>query len=130
MATSPGLPSLLTGCLGLSAVALTTVPAVRRIACRFFQKPDRPQEDSDNGALQVGKTFYQDEDGEATEESMKEFSDQWQKASIALLSLLGCLGSLALSVITPCHTRYFVVFWLQFGIWVSPTFPPLYDTAS
>ena len=117
MATSPGLPSLLTGSVGLTAVALTTVPSVRRIALRFFQKPE--QQPEDNGILQLGKTVYQDEDGSATEESLREFSDRWQKTAIALLSILGFFGALALAVVTPSHARYFVLFWFQFGVWVS-----------
>ena len=115
MASSPRWPSILTGSLGLTVVFLTTLPAAKSIAYRFSRKKE--QREINNGLLD-GKTVYQDEDGHATEESERAFSDKWQKVGIAFLSVIGFLGSLALAVITKCHTKYFIEFWLQFGVWV------------
>lgn len=126
MHPSPELPSLLTGSLGLGLVALDTLPAAKSIMSRFTQRQTgylQLSGDSDESRVGEGdlKALYRDEDGEATEESIKAFSDKWQRGAIAFLSAAGFCVSLALAVVTTLRgsgEEYFVEFWLHVGVWV------------
>jgi hypothetical protein len=44
--------------------------------------------------------YHEDEDGVATEASVKAFSDTWQRVVVALLSAIGCYCTLSLAIIT------------------------------
>lgn len=101
--------------LALSLVALDSIPAIRSIAHRVARKS------RDYEAIQLAKDVYRDEDGEATEESLRAFSDKWQRIAIALLSVAGFLVTLALAVLATLKlaiTNSTPLIWLQFGVWV------------
>jgi hypothetical protein len=105
---------LLAGSIGLFLVALATIPAASSIASRLVRWKQHT-------GYQSLWELYQDEDGSATEESMKAFSDRIQRWSIACCAATGFLLSLALVVVGavyPPH-RLCVELWLQIGIWVS-----------
>lgn len=111
---SPQTASVLTGSCGLFLIALLTSPAVRATAARLVSK--RPESASD-----ATRQLYQDEDGTATEESVKAFSDKIQRLSIAVLSAIGFLASLAQAVLVTLQLPrgLFVEHWLQFAGWVG-----------
>ncbi|KAJ6125159.1 ABC transporter integral membrane type 1 [Penicillium samsonianum] len=101
--------------LALSLVALDSIPAIRSIAHRVARKS------RDYEAIQLAKDVYRDEDGEATEESLRAFSDKWQRIAIALLSVAGFLVTLALAVLATLKlaiTNSTPLIWLQFGVWI------------
>ncbi|KAL1965879.1 hypothetical protein VTN77DRAFT_5012 [Rasamsonia byssochlamydoides] len=110
---SPQTASLLTGSVGLFLIALLTTPAVSATASRLVSKR---QESPSSDAT---RELYQDEDGTATEESVKAFSDKIQRFSIAVLSVVGFLTSLALAIIVTLKLprNLFVEHWLQFAGW-------------
>lgn len=111
---APQTASLLAGSCGLFLIALLTSPAVQATAARLVSK--RPESTSD-----ATRQLYQDEDGTATEESVKAFSDKVQRVSIAVLSAVGFLASLALAVFVTLQLprSVFVEHWLQFAGWVG-----------
>jgi hypothetical protein len=47
------------------------------------------------GMARFNVDVYCDEDGEATEESLRAFSDKWQRIAIALCSIVGFLAAIA-----------------------------------
>lgn len=101
--------------LALSLVALDSIPAIQSIAHRISLKA------RDYEAIQLAKDVYSDEDGEATEESLRAFSDKWQRAFIALFSVVGFLVTLALAVLATLKltiANSTPLIWLQFGVWV------------
>ncbi|CAG8909403.1 unnamed protein product [Penicillium egyptiacum] len=100
--------------LALSLVALDSIPALHSIA-RIARKS------RDYEPIQLAKHVYHDEDGEATEESLREFSDKWQRIAIALFSIAGFLVTLALAVLATSKlaiTNSTPLIWLQFGVWI------------
>lgn len=114
MATSPQTVSLVAGSLGLFLGLLLTTPALRSIAARFIL--GRRQ----RTGYQHAQELYEDQDGVATQESVKAFSDKRQRIAIAGLSAVGFVVSLALATITtnsPWRTQL-VEHWLQVGVWV------------
>ncbi|KAF9247626.1 hypothetical protein DTO027I6_732 [Penicillium roqueforti] len=101
--------------LALSLVALDSIPAIRSIAHRIARKS------RDYEPIQLAKDVYRDEDGEATEESLREFSDKWQRIAIALFSIAGFLVTLASAVLATLKlaiTNSTPLVWLQFGVWI------------
>lgn len=101
--------------LALSLVALDSIPAIQSIAHRISRKA------RDYESIQLAKDVYSDEDGEATEESLRAFSDKWQRGFIALFSVAGFLVTLALAVLATLKltiTNSTPLVWLQFGGWV------------
>ncbi|KAJ5696619.1 hypothetical protein N7536_007031 [Penicillium majusculum] len=100
--------------LALSLVALDSIPAIQSIAHRISRKA------RDYESIQLAKDVYSDEDGEATEESLRAFSDKWQRGFIALFSVAGFLVTLALAVLATLKltiTNSTPLIWLQFGVW-------------
>ncbi|KAJ5631461.1 uncharacterized protein N7484_011561 [Penicillium longicatenatum] len=104
--------SIVTGSVALGLVGLDSVKAIKSIADRILRRQ------YDEASLAI--TAYRDEDGEATEESLRAFSDKWQRVSIALFSLTGLSTSLALSILTTISSDLNdpLANWLQFAIWV------------
>lgn len=101
--------------LVLSLVALDSIPAIQSIVHRISRKA------RDYEPIQLAKHVYSDEDGEATEESLRAFSDKWQRVFIALFSVAGFLVTLALGVLATLKltiTNSTPLIWLQFGVWV------------
>lgn len=109
------IASLVAGSIALLLAGLDSIPAVKSIADRIARRSPQPDEAT------LAKSAYRDEDGEATEESLKAFSDWWQRVSIAFFSGSGLLVTLALAVLTTLkyETDYTVLAWLEFGIWVG-----------
>lgn len=100
--------------LALSLVALNSIPAIRSIAHRISRARDYEP-------IQLAKEVYRDEDGEATDESLRAFSDKWQRIAIALFSVAGFSVTLALAVLATLKltiTNSTLLVWLQFGVWV------------
>ncbi|KAJ5096035.1 hypothetical protein NUU61_005391 [Penicillium alfredii] len=104
---------LATGSLALLLAAISSIPAAKSIVGRVARKA--PPEDEPF----LAKTVYRDEDGEATEGSLRAFSDKWQRVAIAVLSIAGLLLTLALAVVTIIHhgANDTGLIWLQFGVW-------------
>lgn len=110
---SPNTP-LLTGSVALGLVGLDSVPALLSIADRIWRRSPRLDEPV------LAKSAYRDEDGEATEESLRAFSDTWQRIAITLFSISGLGVTLALAVFAISNHQGIspVLSWLQLGIWV------------
>jgi hypothetical protein len=64
---------------------------------------------------------YQDEDGDASEESLKSFSDRWPRALFATHAFVGSLAGFGLVVIGS-RNRLSIDRVVQFGIWVRGIF--------
>lgn len=121
MASNSKVFSLVTGYAGFFLVLLNSTPAAKTIACRVagFTTPTQYDES------RMTKTHYSDEDGEASESSLREFSDKWQRVAIGLFSVIGLEISLGLAIITTAHAGiedYVVQSWLQVAVWVSSYF--------
>ncbi|KAJ5610546.1 P-loop containing nucleoside triphosphate hydrolase protein [Penicillium lagena] len=106
--------SFATGCLAVLLAGLVSAPAIKSISSRVARKAAREDEQS------LAKVAYRDEDGEATEESLRVFSDKWQRILISLTSIAGLLVTLALAVLTTLNDSIndTPLIWLQFGVWV------------
>ncbi|PGH14094.1 hypothetical protein AJ80_06099 [Polytolypa hystricis UAMH7299] len=103
--------SLSAGAAGLALVALSTLPALRSLSVRLSSRQ--------RSGYEVLHGLYQDEDGEATEESTKAFSDKTQRVLILILSVVGLLASLSLAILTTQSTHELLVDqWLRFPLWV------------
>ncbi|KAJ5892711.1 hypothetical protein N7504_009402 [Penicillium tannophilum] len=104
--------SVVTGSVALGLVALDSIKAIKSIADRILRRQ------YDEASLAI--TAYRDEDGEATEESLRAFSDKWQRILIAVFSLTGLSTSLALSILSTISSDLNdpLANWLQFAIWV------------
>lgn len=104
--------SIVTGSVALGLVSLDTIKAIKSIADRILRRQ------YDEASLAI--TAYRDEDGEATEESLRAFSDKWQRVSIVVFSLTGLSTSLALSILSTISSDLNepLANWLQFAIWV------------
>lgn len=107
--------SLVAGSIALFLAGLDSIPAVKSINHRIARRAAQQDETS------LAKSAYRDEDGEATDESLKAFSDRWQRVAIAVFSGSGFLVTLALAVLTTLkyQTDFTVLAWLEFGIWVG-----------
>ncbi|GAD94011.1 hypothetical protein PVAR5_2631 [Paecilomyces variotii No. 5] len=112
MAVSKETGALIAGALGLSIVAVCTTPALISIAARFSPKARR-------GVSEAVEILYEDQDGAATPESVKAFTDRLQRASIAALTVIGFFTSLAIALLTTKRgpESYLIEAWLQVGIW-------------
>ena len=106
--------SFVTGLVALVLVGVDSVPAIKNIADRIFHK-------SQYDEFSLAKTAYRDADGEATKESLKAFSDKWQRVAIVLFSASGLSVSLALAIVATLKFNSIdpLLHWLQFGIWVG-----------
>ncbi|KAJ5731311.1 uncharacterized protein N7483_005819 [Penicillium malachiteum] len=105
--------SIITGSIALGLVGLDSITAIQSITDRISRK-------SQYDEASLAKTIYRDEDGEATEESLRAFSDKWPRVAIILFSLSGLSVSLTLAVLSTLSNDLDnpVVNWLQFAIWV------------
>ncbi|KAJ5788264.1 hypothetical protein N7457_003254 [Penicillium paradoxum] len=104
----------MTSSIALSLAALDSIPAIQSIVNRITRARDYEP-------IELARDVYRDEDGEATEESLRAFSDKWQRIAIALFSLTGLLLTLALAVLSTLKTGVTdatPLAWLQFGVWV------------
>lgn len=118
MALNPEIWSLMTGHAGLFLVLLTSTPAARSVVRRF----DKTSTQSQHDGTRLTGSYYADEDGDATDDSVKQFSDKWQRVTIGLLSVTGFEVALGLAITTTVHASiddYVVQSWLQVGVWVS-----------
>jgi hypothetical protein len=105
--------SIVTGSVALFIVGLDSIPALQSITDRICRKSPPAEEHT------LAKTAYRDEDGEASEESLRAFSDKWQRIAIAFFSATGSLSTLGLAVFTTFeYGEVLILNWLQFGIWV------------
>ncbi|KAI9369385.1 P-loop containing nucleoside triphosphate hydrolase protein [Aspergillus egyptiacus] len=108
------------GVLGLLVTLAWSVSALWKIWARFSR---------DGGAIRLedlpALERYEDEDGEATEQSVHEFerAESWQKWAIAGSSVAGWGVSLALAVVVTCstsggHGHLVAASWLQMVGWI------------
>lgn len=107
--------SLVAGSIALFLTSLDSIPAVKSIAHRIARRAAQQDE------VSLATSAYRDEDGEATDESLKAFSDRWQRVAIVVFSGSGFLVTLALAVLTTLkyQTDFTVLAWLEFCIWVG-----------
>jgi len=118
MASNSEILSLLTGYIGLSLVLINSTAAARSIVRRL----DGPSTWGQHDGTRLASQYYADEDGDATDESVRKFSDMWQRMVIGLLSIAGFEVALGLAITTTAHVgieSYGVQSWLQVGVWVS-----------
>ncbi|PYI03083.1 ABC transporter [Aspergillus sclerotiicarbonarius CBS 121057] len=114
MASTSDMASIAIGAIGLLLIVSCSAPALLQIAGRFMHgKATTPS------PYALDKPGYEDEDGEATDVALEEFSDLWQGFAIAILSVIGLAISLAQAIlsITGQHEFGVVPFWLQMGSW-------------
>ncbi|RAK99344.1 P-loop containing nucleoside triphosphate hydrolase protein [Aspergillus ibericus CBS 121593] len=114
MASSSDMASIAISAIGLLLIAGCSVPASLQIVWRFMHgKTTTPS------LYALDKPGYEDEDGEATDGTLEEFSDLWQGFAIAVLSVIGLGISLAQAIlpITTGQHEFVVPFWLQMGGW-------------
>ena len=108
---------------GLSIVGLLSIPALYQNLDRLRATKARYQEVSD---------LYEDQDGEATEQSTQAYSDFLPRWTLILFSSVASIDALvtAILTITSPHVSLILEQWLQFGSWVPPTILllPLYLT--
>lgn len=118
--------SLLTGYIGLSLVLINSTAAARSVVRRLDGTSTRGQHDG----IRLASPCYADEDGDATDNSVRECSDKWQRVVIGLLSVAGFEVALCLAITTAVHVgieSYGVQSWLQVGVWVSWYFDILFE---
>jgi hypothetical protein len=118
MASNSEILSLLTGYIGLSLVLINSTAAARSVVRQLDGTSTRGQHDG----IHLASPYYADEDGDATDDSVSEFSDKWQRMVIGLLSVAGFEVALGLAITTTVHVgieSYGVQSWLQVGVWVS-----------
>ncbi|KAL4891206.1 P-loop containing nucleoside triphosphate hydrolase protein [Aspergillus ambiguus] len=117
MSYNPEILSIVTGVLGILLTLLSSFPAARQLHQRWVQEilPICPET-----ASQRGKPEYQDEDGEATDCSIHQCTDTWQKLLISILSVTGLEISLALAIVTvqSVSSPFVIPFWLEAGGWI------------
>lgn len=96
----------------LVVVAALSVPALYQFFIRIRAKKDQYQELPD---------LYEDEDGEATEESQEAYSDFMPRLMLILISIFACLDALTTAILTTTrpHLSLSLEQWLQFATWVS-----------
>lgn len=103
-----------TGSVALFLAGIDSILAIKSIADRIGRKSRHEDEHA------VAKSVYRDEDGEASEESLRAFSDKWQRVAVALFAAIGFSVTLALAILTTLeiNASYTILNWLQLGIWV------------
>lgn len=119
MTYSPGILSIITGIVGLLLVLASSFPAARSLHERWAQ--EHRSISLDTTVSQRGKPGYQDEDGEASDRSMQQCTDTWQRIAIAVLSIIGSELSLSLAIVSVQSTTSPIIVpaWLLAGGWVS-----------
>lgn len=108
-------------CLGVFLIVLSSIPAVAHLVRHPFRRRKSGQQNERFPPLHL----YCDGDGEATPASVRKFSNQWQRISITVLSIMGLGVSLARTILSmkyrgvdnfPFHG------WIHVGMWVcSPS---------
>lgn len=122
MASNAEVLSIATGVLVLLFIVLSSVPAVLKTTRGLENDAQFTRLDVSS----VAKPGYEDEDGDASEASLREYSDTWQKFAIAIFSVTGLELSLALAILSLQFTVQSVLvvpLWLQTGGWVGNLSP-------
>jgi ABC-type multidrug transport system fused ATPase/permease subunit len=103
--------SLTAAIVCLISVSILSIPTICQAINRF-----RPGAKKD---YQSVSEKYEDEDGEATEESEAAYSDFLQRLALILLSIVGLLDSLALAVLATAraYLKLSTEQWIQFATW-------------
>jgi ABC-type multidrug transport system fused ATPase/permease subunit len=114
---SPSAASLISGIVGLVLVALSSTPAVWRIYKRLARREKGEGEGSEEPD---SHQLYEDEDGIATEETERNFSDKIQKSVILISSIAGFLISFALALLATLRPdlSLWPDQWVQLGMWI------------
>ncbi|KAK1144108.1 hypothetical protein N8T08_005770 [Aspergillus melleus] len=117
MASDPEVLSVVTGVVVLVFIIISSVPALVKTTRRLERDAQFIRLD----ASLIAKPGYGDEDGEASEASLRTYSDTWQRVAIAIFSVTGLELSLALAILSlqSKNQNFLVVpFWLQTGGWM------------
>ncbi|RAL13245.1 P-loop containing nucleoside triphosphate hydrolase protein [Aspergillus homomorphus CBS 101889] len=116
------MASLVVDALGLGLISCCSVPALLTIINRFREPKVGTGSDSPDTAETpvFGLSSYEDEDGNATPESLDTFSASWQRVAIVVLSVLGFGVALSQAIISTESDRreYVIPVWLQMGAWM------------
>ncbi|KIV94453.1 hypothetical protein PV10_02220 [Exophiala mesophila] len=100
---------------GLSIVGLLSIPALYQNLDRLRATKARYQEVSD---------LYEDQDGEATEQSTQAYSDFLPRWTLILFSSVASIDALVTAILTTTrpHVSLILEQWLQFGSWLLVLF--------
>lgn len=106
------MASIVVAAIGLGLLAASVTPTV----LSFNEKIKRRKELTKDNNIP-----YEDEDGAATEESQKRFSSIIPRSLSVTGSIIGCLLSIAESVLRTLDSRrsLFIESWLVFASWVG-----------
>ena len=106
------MASIVVAAIGLGLLAASVTPTV----LSFNEKIKRRKELTKDNNIP-----YEDEDGAATEESQKRFSSIIPRSLSVTGSIIGCLLSIAESVLRTSDSRrsLFIESWLVFASWVG-----------
>jgi ABC-type multidrug transport system fused ATPase/permease subunit len=104
--------SLTAAIVCLILVSILSIPAIWQVVNRFRPGPKKD--------YQSVPEKYEDEDGEATEESEAAYSDFIQRLALILLSIVGLVDSLALAVLATAraYLKLSTEQWIQFATWL------------
>jgi hypothetical protein len=103
------LPKLIEAGTALTLIGLASIPAISGFVAQLRSRHLR-------------EVPYEDEDGKSTPESATAFSNKRPKIAITIFSSIGCLTSIALSIIGASKTGkdgLFLQNWLTTTAWVS-----------
>lgn len=124
----------------LVLVSISSIPAFCDLIKRFRPSPRVKKARNDingndrtirngGGEYSLLQNLYEDDDGQATRESLEGFSDRFHLFFISILSATGFLLSLALGIVVTLGSSgrpsssspsspWLIDQWLQLGIWV------------
>ena len=104
--------SLTAAIVCLILVSILSIPATWQVVNRFRPGPKKD--------YQSVPEKYEDEDGEATEESEAAYSDFVQRLALILLSVVGLVDSLVLAVLATAraYPKLSTEQWIQFATWL------------
>ncbi|KAL4866504.1 hypothetical protein BDV12DRAFT_210434 [Aspergillus spectabilis] len=128
MPPTPETWTLLTSVLGLLAVTACSVSALKEVFNRFTSRTGSIRLEEDTSFEEQQGLRYEDEDGEATEQSLKEFehAQRWQRWVIVGFSVLGFGVVLAQAVVGSVSGGDFTVgSWVQVGGWMVLCLQPV-----
>ncbi|KAL4881830.1 hypothetical protein BJY04DRAFT_227620 [Aspergillus karnatakaensis] len=129
---SPETWMLLVGVLGLLAVVACSFSALQEVFGRVTKRTGSIRLEDDTSIEEQQGLRYEDEDGEATEQTLKEFQDaqRWQRWAIVGASVVGFGVGLAQAVVVSVTggrdgRRFIVTSWMLVACWMVLSLQPI-----